>query len=104
MKAFSRTPLGRRHGRCYELASRYVLQHEDAVLVYGTVAKGFEPGRMNHAWCELDDGATVYDPTIECLGDTQEYAQRHEALPLQRLDQKAMARRICDEGHWGPWD
>ena len=92
-----------RQGRCFELASRGLLDEHDGGgwrLVHGTVdSRGH---RIDHAW--LVRGDEVYDPVLNRVFSVTEYEVRYEAQAAreyERIDALALG---AGTGHSGPWD
>lgn len=86
-------------GSCYYDAWKFVLRHDDCIIVHGTV-KNPDGKVMHHAWAECD--SLVWEP------------QTGEYLPRRAWGERVVSRDAAysaDEaavlalktGHSGPW-
>lgn len=94
--------LRRRAGRCYELAGRSAVDHEEWALVHGVVSMTGGV-RMGHAWVERD--GWVYDHVLDRVMRLEEFkAPPFLAVEWRRWPGgKSVAAAMLDHGHWGPW-
>jgi hypothetical protein len=104
-----RRPIGRRyrnrHGRCYELAWRTLMDLEDdttATLVHGSVTqwKGFGD-RIGHAW--LEAGGEVYDPVANEVVSMAQYTAERSPMVERRYARLEAAHNAVTLDHYGPW-
>ena len=83
--------------RCYELAGRFAIDNEGAILVHGIVE-----GWLQHAWAEID--GLVYDGPAGGLYTMSDYYRIMEANPVRKFGRKQMAKFVDEySGSWGPW-
>jgi hypothetical protein len=92
----------KRHGRCYELAYRAMLDNASWTLVHGRV-NGPPDGRtpMGHAWLERD--GWVYDVVQDQLLTVERYRSAYDAEPLASWSQVHAAQLMLAANHYGPW-
>src|SRR5262249_55357576 len=90
-----------RHGRCYELCGRIMLEEpgaESFMLVHGRFCEG-----RGHAWIELSDGR-IYDSTIRGRGGIINPEFFDDMYHAERCYTKAEAVRLMAETKTsGPW-
>jgi hypothetical protein len=94
-----------RHGRCYELVGRAMLDEPDADLwrlVHGTVWNDTLAVHMDHAWIALENGK-VYDPVFNKYFEWRFYAASYAAAPAREYSRKEVAALMLASKHWGPW-
>ncbi len=96
----------RRHGRCYELAFRAVIEApetQDLKLVHGSAVLNPAAGeRINHAWVLLP-GSRVYDPVLDQCFTERGFAERHKAVVSRVYTRMEAAQTLLENNHYGPW-
>ncbi len=96
-----------RHGRCYELAFRYLLFDERYSvgwrLVHGETVGPFDKGRMGHAWLESDE--MVYDAVLDVMKPILEFERRYAAIRDRSYSKEEAAQRsLASDNSYGPWE
>jgi hypothetical protein len=90
-------------GKCFQAALSWVTQHDDWVLVHGTVMKN-DGTRIDHAWCER--GEEVVDLTQSSNGtpfQKRKYFANSSAIAEYRYSADDIAFIGLTTGHSGPW-
>ena len=91
-----------RLGLCYELSGRYVLNHEDSILIHGTVTNQIDKTKKtNHAWVEENN--SVFDPVWDRRMPKEDYYEVLGANPIKRYSHEQTCLNMARNRHWGPW-
>ena len=90
-----------RAGRCYQLAWRYLVKHDEGEMVHGSVLSAGR--RINHAWIDLPSGFT-YEPVSETYADTDGFYKTYSAEVHQRYTPTQAAILAAKTNTFGPWD
>jgi len=105
MKSLAR--IRKRNGRCYELAARAMLYEPDSdqfTLVHGSAAHPDHGGRrLNHAWIELDDGRTIYEPVTDSRQPAAYLAATYQLLVDHRYSRQEACALMSATRNYGPW-
>lgn len=94
-------PFSRRLGRCYELAGGYALDHDDAVLVHGSI-QGFDNPRIGHGWVER--GGEIYEPITNKMWHPAVFDALYNPVVDHRYTSDQLRLNIVRSRHWGPWE
>jgi len=102
----------KRHGRCYELAWKAVLEEPASArlrLVHGWCTaplpgrKHYQPAMIyGHAWVLLPNG-TVYDVVKNVYFSAHDYAVKYRAIVGRVYTRKQAAKACLRHKHLGPW-
>src|SRR6266536_2192116 len=109
-----------RHGRCYELAGKWLLNEGDARgcrLVhgdlYGRITVDPATGRpwpdahvvkrawFDHAW--IEHNGKIYEPNHNVWIEGADLLRWGKRRVKHRYTRRQMARLLAKHGHWGPW-
>ncbi len=90
-----------RTGRCYELAWRYLIKHDEGEMVHGSILSGRR--RLNHAWVDLPSGYT-YEPVSESYVPTDDFYKTYSVEVHQRYTPTQAAVMAARAANFGPWD
>ena len=105
MNWYKKADLTNNLGRCYELSSKYVQNHPDAILAHGTIngrrftGKDFD---NLHAWVE--EGNRVIDIVWGKEFEKQVYYELMNAKVIETYDHEQVLINILKYKHWGPWN
>jgi len=80
--------------RCFELAGRYALDHDDVLVVHG-YAWG-----VPHAWVEIP-GGIIYDGTCKGFYVADDYERCVEASPIRKMTSSELCDMCLEKG--GMW-
>jgi len=96
-----------RTGRCYELAGRWQLQHDDdeALLVHGHISNRHSEvnyPELNHAW--ITKGDQVWEPTTDKWIDKGAFYALYHAQEYAVYTHEELLLKLARTQNWGPWD
>jgi hypothetical protein len=86
-------------GQCYVEAGRYLIDHQGATLVHGTIGDGVT--KIGHGWIETDD--KVFDGVWQQFYDKADYYAKKHATAEQRYTWDEGLTQMARRQHWGPW-
>ena len=110
-----------RLGKCYKLASQYVMNNEGWILVQGYIyedvrrkkwndANTHERACINHAWCERTvpinerhSEIFVYDAVFDMTYTRDAYYRLYGAEPIVSFDKEAMCEKLVQTGMYQAW-
>tara|TARA_R110000803_G_scaffold184881_1_gene247199 strand:+ start:127 stop:486 length:360 start_codon:yes stop_codon:yes gene_type:complete len=100
-------------GDCYRWAWKYVLKHDDAIMVHGTIQQPFssDKKKINHAWVE-HNGKVMDWQTMEAMYGgiyqgkgypSDVFYETWSAIAEKEYDFDGILEGLKNNGHYGPW-
>jgi 8-oxo-dGTP pyrophosphatase MutT (NUDIX family) len=100
-------PKNPRLGKCYELAGRYVLHHQSAILVHGKLKNPFFDNTkylpyVEHAWVE--ENGKIFDLIPDRWWDKDIFNTIYQPKIYKTYNSHEVSANILKYNHWGPWN
>jgi hypothetical protein len=99
-----RLNVGRRSGRCFELAGRAQVSVDSTwTLIHGRAALAATMPQLlfAHAW--LQKSGYVYDPVLDRVLPAKDYALEYRVIVERRYSAARASQMALSSQHWGPW-
>ena len=93
-----------KHGDCFELSAKFVLDNSGWTLCHGIInppTGPFEGTDYEHAWVEK--GNTLYESIFNMFYKTEDYYKVYLPKVKKRYATSEVNKAVLKYENWGPW-